>query len=244
MDGPVLRDSALWGTVIANCDHVQLRNTKHLNHLDIGEDDCIDVCNSQDVLVERSVAISLDDPYSCKTWGEQTDLSREWPSTASPNRNIRFEDCLAWTRCFAFKIGAGVWRPQEDITIHNAVVYDAAHAIGISASYGTADVRNVTFDTIDVERTKCECLGRSWARFAIDNRDPLAAGVFDVHVRNINVRDAGTKPVQVEGHDAVRMIHGLTFEKITMPRQTSPAKTLADLGVGEMRFADGVVVHD
>src|SRR5437660_6816424 len=129
-------------------------------------------------------------------------MTRQWPGEAKPNRNVLIEDCLAWTRCFAFKIGAGVWQDQENITIRDCVAYDSAHAVGISHSYGSADVRNVTFDSIDVERNTMTNLGRSWARFVIDPRKPdggQAGGVYDVRVRNINVRDAGTDPVAVSG---------------------------------------------
>ena len=244
MDGPVLRDSSLWGTIIANSDHVTLRNCKHFNHLDIGEDDCLDVCNSSNVLIERSIAISLDDSYSCKTWGGPTDMSRQWGAPLKPNQEIRFNGCLAWSRCFGFKIGAGVFQPQENITVENSTCYDAAHAIGISATYGFADVRNITFDTIDVERTRCMNLGRSWARFAIDSRDPKspAGGVYNLRVRNIRVRDPGTMPVPIEGLNNGRMFHGVTFAQILMPGSDAPATTLAQIGIGETKFADGISI--
>src|SRR5437773_3784384 len=55
MDGPILRDSGLWGVVVGNSRDVALRNTKHFNHLDMGENDCVDICNSQDVTVRNSI---------------------------------------------------------------------------------------------------------------------------------------------------------------------------------------------
>lgn len=244
MDGPVLRESGLWGTVIANSNHVTLRNCKHFNMLDQGEDDCIDVCDSQDVNIDRSIAISLDDPYSCKTWTDGTDITSHWSGPAQPNRHIVFDDCFAWTRCFAFKIGAGVFQPQDDITFRNGVVYDAAHGIGISDSYGSADLRRVLFDSIDIERTSCNNLGRSWARFVIDRRkDPTEGGnVQDIVLHNIRVRDAGTMPVPVEGLAANRMIRRLTFSEIYMPGRSKPASTLEEIGVTATQFADGISV--
>ncbi|MEA2709668.1 MAG: hypothetical protein QOF78_2269 [Phycisphaerales bacterium] len=262
MDGPVCRDSGLWGVVVANSSDVALRNTKHFNFLDMGEDDCVDVCNSQNVTVTRSIGISLDDPYSTKTWaGGQTDISKQWgggtggagagsagagsAGTLQPNRNIVFDDCLAWTRCFAFKIGAGVWQDQENITVRNCVVYDSAHAIGISHSYGSGDVRNVLFESIDVERNTMTNLGRSWARFVIDPRKSdggAGGGVFDVVVRNINVRDPGTDAVAINGLNEQKRIAGVKFEGIRIRGKTSPASTLAQIGVTEPRFAEGVTM--
>jgi hypothetical protein len=247
LDGPVLRDSGLWGVVVANSDRVTLRNTKHFNRLDLGEDDCVDVCNSTDVSVERSIAISLDDPYSTKTWDAHVDISGQWTGRSQANRNIVFDDCLAWTRCFAFKVGAGVWQDQENVTVRNSVVYDSAHAIGISHSYGSGDVRNVLFDSIDVERNTMENLGRSWARFVIDKRKAdggQGGSVYDVTVRNIRVRDAGTMPVPVEGLGEGKAIRGVTFQKIQMPGRTTAAATPAELGVAGTRFAQDITVKN
>jgi hypothetical protein len=246
MDGPIVRDSGLWGVVVANSKDVTLRNTKHFNYLDMGEDDCVDICNSQDVTVTRSIGISLDDPYSTKTWGDQTDISKQWGGKLQPNRNIVFDDCVAWTRCFAFKIGAGVWQDQENITVRNSVVYDSAHAIGISHSYGSRDVRNVLFDSIDVERNTMTNLGRSWARFVIDPRrsDGGEGGsVFDVVVRNINVRDPGTDEVPITGLNDQKRIAGVKFEGIRMPGKQSSASTLGQVGVAETHFAEDVTIQ-
>jgi hypothetical protein len=246
MDGPVIRDSGLWGVVVANSKNVSLRNTKHFNHLDRGEDDCIDICNSQDVRVERSIAISLDDPYSTKTWAPDNDLTRQWTGSFEANRNVVMDDCVAWTRCFGFKIGAGVWRDQENITIKNTVVYDSAHAIGISHSYGSKDVRNVVFDTMDVERNTMTNLGRSWARFWIDDRKKNGdegGSVYDIVVKNIRVRDAGTEPVPVRGLAADKKILGIRFENIVMPNRSSAATSLAQIGGTEKQFADQIVLR-
>ncbi len=246
MDGPVIRDSGLWGVVVANSKNVTLRNTKHFNHLDRGEDDCVDICNSQDVRVERSIAISLDDPYSTKTWAPDTDLTRQWTGSFEANRNVVMDDCVAWTRCFGFKIGAGVWRDQENITIKNTVVYDSAHAIGISHSYGSKDVRDVVFDTMDVERNTMTNLGRSWARFWIDDRKKDGGdggNVYDILVKNVRVRDAGTEPVPVRGLAADKKISGIRFENIVMPNRSRAATSLAQIGVTEKQFAEQIVLR-
>lgn len=244
LDGVTLRDSGLWGTVIGNSRNVTLTNTKHFNFLDVGENDCVDVCNSQDVTVDRSIAISLDDPYSAKTWEPTTDVASQWPGEFGVCRDVVFNDCVAWTRCFAFKIGAGVLRTQEAIRVTKAVVYDAAHAIGISHSYGRADVRGVVFEDIDVERIQMDCLGRSWARFMIDNRNKAstAGGIENVRVRDVNVRDAGRTPVRIEGLNESRTLRDVMFERVRMPGRDGFARTLDDLGVRGTRFAENVSV--
>jgi Pectate lyase superfamily protein len=246
MDGPVLRDSGLWGTVVARSNHVIIQNTKHFNFLDMGEDDGIDICESQDVLLQHVLVISLDDSFSFKSWTKDTDVAKYWTGNPQPLRGVVLDDCFAWSRCFAFKVGAGVNQPESDITVRNSVVYDAAHGIGISHSYGSADVRNILFDTIDIERCTTDCLGRSWARFVIDKRKNGETGgnVFDVRLHNIKVRDAGTMPVPIEGLSDQSMIHGITFDRIYMPGQTIPTATLEQLGVNKTTFADGISVRN
>jgi polygalacturonase len=247
LDGPVVRDSGLWGTVVANSKNVALRNTKHFNRLDMGENDCVDICNSQNVTVERSIGISLDDPYSTKCWQPETDLTKQWTGEFRANKNIVIEDCLSWTRCFAFKIGAGVWRDQEEITIRNCVAYDSAHAFGISHSYGSKDVRNIVVDGLDVERNTMTNLGQSWARIVIDagKRDGSEGGsVYDVIIKNVNVRDAGIDAVPINGLADDKHIQRVTFENIRMPGKTAVAATLEEVGVKETRFAEELSVKN
>jgi hypothetical protein len=106
-------------------------------------------------------------------------------------------------------------------------------------------VRNVLFDTVDIERCTCECLGRSWARFVIDKRKAGETGgnVFAVRLHNITVRDAGTVPVPIEGLSQQSMIHGITFDRIYMPGQTVPAASLKELGATKTTCADGISVQ-
>lgn len=231
IDGPILRDSALWGTIIGASDNVIIQNTKHLNRHNLPEDDGIDICNSSNVLVKHVLAISQDDSFSTKCWGEPTDLTRRWGIDFLPNKNITFEDCLAWTGCFAFKLGEGFFRNQENITFKNCVVFDAAHGIGLSAFWGSANLKNVLFDNIDIERNTRSALGCSWARFVIRKPIQQETGTVasDITVRNFLVRDKGRDRMQINGLSDSKQIIGLHFENIQMPGQPEPARTLEEL---------------
>ena len=238
VDGIVLRDASSWGTVPARSVNVTVANCKMFNALNIGEDDGIDVCECDHVRVRHTIGIALDDPFSTKTWaGGGTDLTTQWYGTPKPNHDVRFDDCLSWTYCFAYKVGAGVCQPQSDITIKDCVAFDCAHGVGISHEYGTAAVTGVTVDGLDVERVGHQNLGRSWASFFIKR----GGTINDVTVRNTTVRDRGTTPVDVHGLDAGNGIHGVHFANVRMPGSSGPARTLAELGV-DARFADGITV--
>ncbi|MGN6504683.1 MAG: glycosyl hydrolase family 28 protein, partial [Tepidisphaeraceae bacterium] len=245
MDGVIIRESSLWGTIIANSDHALLSHCKHFNEPGPTENDCVDVCNSSDVRVEHALGISWDDPFSSKTWAPDIDIARKWSGAFGPCRNVSFDHCLAWTCAFGFKVGAGVWRPQENISVHDGVVFNGAHGIGISHTYGTADVRGVTFDDIDIERVRGGCLGQSWLRIAIEGvaKKATHGGVFDVTVKNINVRELGRDAVLVAGMSEARQVQGVTFANIHVPGQSGPGKTPAELHLNEKPFVQGLTIQ-
>lgn len=244
LDGPILRDSGLWGCIVACSKEVTIQNTKHLNRFNLTEDDGIDVCNSSQVLVKHSLSIAQDDSFSTKCWDEGTDLSKQWGTPFEPNRSIRFEDCFAWTGCFAFKLGEGFWKPQEDITFKNGVSFDAGHAIGLSHFWGSAHLKHVVFDTIDAERNTRDAYGCSWGRFVIKGQKaPETSGnAYDIVVRNITVRDAGRQKMPISGLSDDKQIVGMKFENILMPGKSEPAKTLSDINAEELKFAQSITV--
>ncbi len=145
-------------------------------------------------------------------------------------------------------MGAGVCQLQDGITVKNSVVYEAAHAVGISHSFGDGDAKNLMFDSIDVERTNMKNLGQSWIRIAIDKRkkpgDGDGGGVYNVRFANINVRDAGGDPSPISGLDSGKMVDGVIFSNIYMPHQTRPAKTFAELNLAEPMFAKGIAIQN
>jgi polygalacturonase len=237
VDGIVLRDAASWGTVPARSQDVTVSNCKLFNGLSIGEDDGIDVCECDHVRVTHTIGIALDDPFSTKTWagGGGTDLTMKWYGQPHPNHDIVFDDCLSWTYCFAYKIGAGVCQPQGDITIRDCVAFDCAHGFGISHEYGTEAVTGVTVDGLDVEHVGNKNIGRSWALMFIKG----GGTINDITMRNITVRDRGTTPFDIHGIDAANGVHGVHFEDIRMPNGV--ARSASDLGV-DAKFADGITV--
>lgn len=234
VDGVTFRDSSAWGIVTARSQDLRFTNLKIFNRLSqTGENDGIDICESQDVRVSNVIGISLDDPFSTKTWGVNTGLSQRWPGEPQPNRNIIFDRCISWTHCYGFKVGQGARLPQEDIVFRNGVVYDCAAAIGIDHKYGTAPVSRVIFENIDIEEIEHFNEGHSsWITFLIQNSLRDGAGpISDVIVRNINVRALGYSGGFLTGHGGLSTIRGITFENITVPGLDAPAATLDEMNI-------------
>jgi hypothetical protein len=244
LDGPVIRDSGAWGVIPTRSKNVVFRNFKILNRFDMGENDGMDVMESEDVLVQHGIGIALDDPFSTKTWEQNTDLCRNWPGSPQPQKNIVFDDLISWTYCYAFKIGQGVMQPQTAITFKNCVCYDAAVAIGIHHKWGTSYVKNVVFDHIDVEKLSYQNDDhRTWEVLFMQNGDKKGSGpISDVTIKNINIYDKGKSPGKVKGLSSTTAITNVTFKNIYLVSEKRVAASLQDMNVTDTLNSDNIKV--
>ncbi|MDD9267226.1 S-layer homology domain-containing protein [Paenibacillus sp. GCM10023248] len=246
MDGVLIRESAAWAVMPVRSNDLEFTNLKMFNSLGMGENDGIDIVESQNAVVRNAIGISLDDPFSTKSWKEDTDIASgkvPWPGKPEPVNHILFEDAIAWTACYGFKIGQGVMQDQEDITFRNGVVYKAAVGFAIHHKYGTGAVRNVTFEDMDVEDISGKNEDNSaWMTLFTVNGGDIGVGPIDgVTVRNITVRDAGESFAKIKGQEGAP-ITGLTFENVYMPGSTTPAKTLHEMNFLDREYQSGVTI--
>lgn len=246
MDGVLIRESAAWAVMPVRSNDLEFTNLKLFNSLGMGENDGIDIVESQNAVVRNSIGIALDDPYSTKAWKEDTDIASgkvPWPGNPEPVRNILFEDVIAWTLCYGFKIGQGVMQDQENITFRNGVVYKAAVGFAVHHKYGTGAVRNVTFENIDVEDISGKNEDNSaWMTMFTVNGGNIGVGpVTGVTVKDITVRDAGESFAKIKGQEGA-WITGLTFENVYMLGSLTPAKTLHEMNFLDREFQSGVTI--
>lgn len=235
-DGIIFRESGVWSVNVMHSNDLEFLNFKVLNKL-IHENDCIDVNNSQNVVVRNSIGIALDDPYSTKTW-ETGELFQSVSGGAEPLQNVLFEDCISWTCCYGFKVGQGSNYNQENVVFKDSVVYDCSVGIGIEHKYGTAELKGITFENIDIEQvTNSNGPLRSWLAFqsvsaAKDGTMPIS----DVSVKNITVYDRGTVESRMTGYNQENLIDGVRFEHIYMDELGRMAESLEDLNIGTNYF--------
>jgi hypothetical protein len=230
VDGITFRESSSWGVIPTRSRDVTLRNIKIFNGLDMGENDGLDVVESSNVLVHNAIAISLDDPFSTKTWQPDTDMFRKAPGDPQPIKHVRIDHVIAWTRCYGFKIGQGVEQPQDDVAFTDGVVYDAAVGFGIHHKWGAAPVTNVSFKDIDIEHLCCKNDGnRTWMALWVANQ-PGPDPINGVTVSNIVVWDAGTTPARINGLPGSPITH-VRLENVRMPDSESPATTLPEMHI-------------
>ncbi|WP_168119535.1 S-layer homology domain-containing protein [Paenibacillus sp. HB172176] len=227
-DGLILRDGGFWAFLVVRSDNVTITNYKGFQNLHVLEDDAIDINESQNVLVKHAIAISDDDAFSTKTW-PQKGMSKDWPGAIENLVNVVFDDCFAWTRCSAFKLGMGICTPQIGVTIRNSYVYQSARALLVDHAYTQNPLpvegyaQNVTFENIDIERVDINQFGNYWFRVSTST----AGDVSNILFKNINVRDTGGQsPIQ---GNPVRggMVNGLTFTDIYVKGKL--ARSLSDM---------------
>ncbi|MEU3516862.1 glycosyl hydrolase family 28 protein [Streptomyces sp. NPDC006654] len=228
VNGVTFRESSSWAVTPIRSSKMTFRNIKIFNRFDMGENDGIDVMESTDVTVNHAIAIGLDDPFSTKTWADDTDLFRNIPGVPRPLSTVVFDDLVSWTYCYGVKVGQGVIQPQSDITFRHVVVYDSAVAIGVHHKYGSAAATNIRFEDIDIERTTNSNDGnRTW--LAVWTGDTLGVGPISVvTLSNIRVRDAGTTPARVNGQPGAPVV-GLSLDRVYMPGASAPATTLSQM---------------
>ncbi|RQO74373.1 coagulation factor 5/8 type domain-containing protein [Pedobacter sp. KBW06] len=238
LNGPVIRESGAWAIIPTRSKNLVFQNFKLFNRFDMGENDGIDVIESQNVLVKHAIGIALDDPFSTKTWMQNTDLCRNWPGKPMVQDGVVFDDCISWTYCYGYKIGQGVMQDQRNIVFKDCVVYDAAVGIGIHHKWGTASVKNVLFDGIDIERLSYQNDDhRTWAIFLMQNGDKKGSGPIDnVLVKNVLVRDQGKSPGKIKGISAATPISNLRFKNIVMPGTTGAASTLQQINMTDTSY--------
>lgn len=246
MDGIIIRESAAWAVMPVRSNDLTFTNLKMFNSLGMGENDGIDIVESQNAVIRNTIGIALDDPYSTKAWREDTDIASgavPWPGSPEPVDNVLFEDAISWTLCYGYKIGQGVMQDQRNITFRDAVVYKAAVGFAIHHKYGTGKVSNVTFENIDVEDIsgKNEDNSAWMTMFTVDSGGNGVGPVTGVTVKNINVRDAGESFSKMKGMPGA-MITDVRFENIYMPGSAEPAATLHEMNFLSKEYYGSVTI--
>ena len=231
IDGITVLQSAFWGTMIARSNDVRLTNIKFLNSMDANENDGIDVCESQNVTVDRAIGISLDDPFSTKTWAG-TEMMINWYGKPEQLNHVIFDHCVSLTYCGGFKLGHGAMQHQNDITVRNGVVVSAGRAIGIEPKYGNPSgepvggFSNMLFENIDIEGAG----GEGWLKIVAETPNVGNPPAENITLRNINIRSKGS-PSTLRGADEQNMIEGVTFDNIFLYGNTEPVSSLAELNI-------------
>lgn len=245
MDGPLVRDSSYWSVIPTQVTGAKFRNIKILNNINGKQNDGIDVVESTDVKVWRSIAIANDDSFSTKTWPKDVGTTVPYPYDPRPLRDVSFDDCLAWTRCYGYKVGQGVFGDQENVVFKNSVVYYGGVGLGIDHKFGTGTARNITFQNMDLEKLAGEPGGTgTWLAVFVESVGNGTGPVHDVTVKNVKARSLGKYHGKLAGFDEKSYVDGVTLSDIYILKNKTAAKTLKDLDIKWTQFSKNIKIKN
>lgn len=158
-------------------------------------------------------------------------------------RSVVFDDCLAWTVCYGYKVGQGVYTSQDGVIFKNSVAYNAAVGLGIDHRYGTSVANNIVFDTIDVESLSGSNAGHAtWLALFVESEGAGVGPIRNILVSNIRVRNEGMYNGLLIGYNSSSMVTNVTFTDIYMLANTTPAATLEEMKILDVNETSGIVV--
>ncbi|KAF8061692.1 pectin lyase fold/virulence factor [Lyophyllum atratum] len=242
-DGPVIRDGGSWTLVPTRSSYVTIDHAKVFNRMNLGENDAVDVQESQHVVVKNTVAISLDDSFSTKTWDGATDIAISYPGVPQQNYDVRFTNCLAWTHCYGFKVGQGTVQQQHKIRFEGSTVYDAAVGLGVHHKWGYAPAQDIQFVDMAVEHLHGNNdQHQTWMAVFVQEGHPGEIGpISDISLENVAVLTRGTTAALAKGVEGA-LVSNMELSKVWFQDLGRTAKTLAEMSITETNFSSNVAV--
>lgn len=206
MEGVILRNSSTWTVSLNNAKKVWIDNIKLLGHR--ANSDGIDICGSEDVLVENCFIRTLDDLIVVKTHGDENEAKR-----------IVARKCVLWNEvAHALSIGAEIRQGVEDVLFTDCdIVGDHCREWSLRV-YQTDKglVRNIRFENIRIEESvKFASL---WINEATWSRDKERGHIEDVIFKNITVNNSKplVKEMEFLGYDKDHAIKNVLVENVVI----------------------------
>lgn len=229
IDGPIQRDPAVWTVIIQKCKDVRVSNLSLIGLWRYNSDG-IDVCNSENILVEKCFVRAFDDALVLKGL----------PSSRTiPNRNITFRQCVIWCDWGrALEVGAETCTPEFTNILFDDC--DVIRTTGIAMDiqhYDEALVHDVRFENIRVEFDKWipreQFQGTNEQKFIVDKDSKYCSSLMVI------VLPAWRAPWSGDRHGKVRNI---VFKNITIYSDRMPPSSFS--GYSEEFNVDGVRIEN
>ncbi|MBQ8382659.1 MAG: hypothetical protein IJX47_05575 [Clostridia bacterium] len=249
MEGLTIREGICWSVIAVRSDHMTFEWLKMYQLIGYRqyEDDCIDICESQNVVVRNCIGYSRDDSFSTKTWPYKTGITINWAGVPEYLADVTFEDCMAYSKCFGYKVGQGSNQNQYDVTFRDCVTVDAARGMGVHLLSGEGTVSNIVFENCYIEKIN-SVTGTHCVWFYVYTQ-PNARGngnAENIILKNVYVyKEAiGEKTIEMRGHDAASGVDGVTFDHVYFDGKL--AESLDDLqpGLNQNEFVVNVKVEN
>lgn len=210
VSGITIRGSSHWTIVPRDSRHVTIRNVKLCNSR-VQNDDGINPCNSQDVLITDCFIRSDDDCVALKGLGFQ--------ATNSDVERITVENCVLWCdRARVFLLGhESRAEYMRDVTLRNLDIIHFSMTPFLLEPGEDMRLENVHIEDV---RIHGEGQGELIRLRPVVNqymRKKVPGFIRSVHFKNVAVEGApGQYRIQLVGADAEHNVQQVTFENVSV----------------------------
>jgi hypothetical protein len=208
VEGVIVLDAPAWVVAMFGCKDVTVRNVKQICRRE--NSDGVDVCNSQDVLVEDCFLRNNDDEVCVKTTS---------PAPAQESKNIVVRRCVVWNeRARGLGITSETRRDISNVLFQDCdIIHDFAAggdcgALAILVS-DSGTMSNVRFEDIRVEDCR-SALINCWIGADMWGHDKQRGHVKGVLFKNITAAGKAPPASRLTGCDATHLIEDVTFENL------------------------------
>jgi len=210
VEGIIILDAPAWVVAMHNSTNVTVRNIKQICQRE--NSDGIDICNSQDVLVEDCFLRNNDDEICVKTTTAAPDLE---------TKNILVRNCVVWNeRARGLGITSETRANIADVVFRDCdIIHDfskggdcSSLAILVSDS-GT--MSNICFENIrvdDVNDTLINC----WIGADMWGKDNIRGNIKGVVFKDISVTGGNFPLSKISGFDETHMVEDVLIENLNI----------------------------
>ena len=224
LEGVILRDSSTWTVPVRRCENVHIQNLKLIGYR--ANSDGIDICNSQDVLVEGCFLRTLDDLVVIKTDKGQ-----------GPVRNVLVRGCVLWNEvAHALSVGAELREDVDGVTFRDCdIIRDKGREWTLRVYHcDSARVSNIRFENLRIEESPR--LISLWIDKAFWSRDEERGHIQGVTFRNITAT-CSPLVVELKGYDAEHLVQDVEFRNVRVN-----GRPLREQDIKKNEFVRGVTV--
>jgi hypothetical protein len=210
VEGITIRGSSHWTIVPRHSRNVTIRNVKLCNSR-VQNDDGINPCNSQDVLITDCFIRSDDDCVALK--------GLEFKGANNNVENITVENSILWCdRARIFLLGHESRAPfMRNVTLRNLDIIHFTMTPFLFEPGEDMRLENITIENVRIHGEGQRELIRLKPVVNQYMRNKVPGFVRNVKFRNVEVSgQAGEYRVQLEGADAEHNVQGVSFENVTV----------------------------
>ena len=210
VEGITILDAPAWVVAIFGCKNVTVRNVKQICRRE--NSDGIDICNTQDVLVEDCFLRNNDDEVCVKTTS---------PAPAQESRNIQVQRCVVWNeRARGLGVTSETRRNISDVTFRDCDIIHDFSGGGDCGSLAVLVSDSGTMSNIRFEDIRCEDVRNAlicgWIGADFWGHDKERGRVNGVVFRNISGAGAGFPTIRLQGCDDTHLFENVTFENLRL----------------------------